>query len=128
MGKAQQRQTVQANKKRRVPDFKVNEEDPNDKVFIIKRNWSTDRPSDKLDFPMTRNSYEIEKMEGHSYKLKLPASWRGSRVFHADRLRKDPANPLPGQESENPGSNELDGKEEWEVDRILTSRKYYGRL
>lgn len=47
---AQKRMVRQANKHRREPDFDVG-----DYVYIIKKSWSTDRPSDKLDFPMIRN-------------------------------------------------------------------------
>jgi len=121
--KSQEKQALQANRHRREPDF-----GPGDRVFVVKKTWSTDRPSDKLDFPLTRQHYEIEAMVGHSYKLKLPDGWRASRVFHADRLRKFPNNPLPGQANENPGPEELDGGDEWEVDRILTSREHYGKL
>lgn len=49
IAKAQERQTVQANRGRREPDFGVG-----DRVFIIKKGWPTDRPSDKLDYPQTR--------------------------------------------------------------------------
>ena len=47
--RAQERMTNQANKHRRKPDFGVG-----DRVFIVKKVWSTTRPSDKLDYPLTR--------------------------------------------------------------------------
>lgn len=100
----------QANKHGSEPDFGVG-----DKFFIIKKSWSTtDRPSDKLDFSLTKKSYKITQMKGYSYELEVPSSWRMSKIFHADRLRKDLDNPLPG-----PGI--IDDEEEWEVDRILSS-------
>lgn len=123
IAKAQERQARQANKHRREPDFGVG-----DHVFIVKKVWSTDRPSTKLDYPMTRNHYEIEAMKGHSFRLKVPHQWKGTRVFPADRLRLYPNNPLPGQEAENPPAEVLDGDEEWELERILTSRLHYRKL
>lgn len=115
--------TKQSNKKRRIPDFGVN-----DSVFVVKKSWSTDRPSDKLDFSLTRCHYKIKKMSGYSYRLEVPERWRATDVFCADRLRKYPNNPLPGQASENPDAEEIDSHEEWEVERIVTSRLRYGKL
>jgi hypothetical protein len=120
---AQDRMREQANRHRREPDF-----GPGDRVFIIRKTWSTDRPSDKLEFPMTKQHYEIDKLCGTSYLLKVPPGWRGCKIFHADRLRKCPNNPLPGQECERPAAEIVDDEEEWEVDRILASRIHYRKL
>ena len=113
----QDRMTVQANKHRREPDFGVG-----DWVIIRKKVSSTDRPSDKLDYPMTRNRYKIKEMVGHSYRLEVPQGWRGTDIFHADRLRRHPNNPLTGQGSEQPAGEVIEGQEEWEVERVLASR------
>jgi hypothetical protein len=61
MAAAQERQAKQANKKRREPDF-----GPGDMVYVIKKTWKTDRPSDKLDYPLAR-PFKIDKIVGHSY-------------------------------------------------------------
>jgi hypothetical protein len=121
IAKAQERQRATANRHRREPDF-----GPGDWVHIIKRTWVTDRPSDKLDFPLTKRSYKITEMNGHSYRLEVPHGWRGSETFHADRLRRYPNNPLPGQETDNPDAETVNDGEEWEVERILASR-IFGR-
>lgn len=42
--------------------------------------------SDKLDFLMIWNFYEIEKMEGYFYKLKFLVLWCGFCVFYVDWL------------------------------------------
>ena len=70
----------------------------------------------------------VEKTATGAYRLDMPASWQGSTEFLADRLRRYPNNPLPGQASENPPGEDIEGQEEWEVDRILASRTYYGKL
>jgi hypothetical protein len=122
MAEAQGRQMKQANKKRRIPDF-----GPEDKVYVIKKTWKTDRPSDKLDYPLA-GPFKILEMVGHSYRLQLPASYKIWPVFHADRLRKDPDNPLPGQINKESDAIEVNGELEWEVEKILSSRVRYGKL
>jgi transposase InsO family protein len=125
MAKAQSRQVHQANRHRREPDFDVGDE-----VRVIRKTWSssTDRPSDKLEYPMTKGHYRIREKQGHSYLLELPGSWQGPRLFHADRLRRHPNNPLPGQKSTSPGSEIVDGEEMWEVEKILGSKTAHGKL
>lgn len=123
MGLAQERMSHQTNLRRRSPDFDIG-----DYVFVIKQTYLTDRPSTKLDFPLTRNSYRIAQMNGFSYVLEVPESWKGSTTFHADRLRKDPRDPLPGQDFIRPSHEVVDNEEEWEVEKILTSRVHYKTL
>jgi transposase InsO family protein len=120
---AQERMIQQANKHRKEPDFGVG-----DRVFIVKKGWSTNRPSDKLDFALTRRHYKITKAYGNAYELELPDNWRAARQFNAERLRKYPDNPLPGQEAENPAGELVDGEEEWEVEKVTASRLYYHKL
>jgi hypothetical protein len=122
MKQAQEQQAKQANKKRQIPDF-----GPKDKVYVIKKTWKTDRPSDKLDYPLA-SPFEILEIVGHLYHLKLPASYRVWLVFYADRLCKDPGNPLPSQVNPKPGAEEVNSKLEWEVEKILSSCVLYGKL
>lgn len=124
IAQAQERMVEQANRKRRKPDFDVG-----DKVFVIKKAWSTTRPSDKLDFPLTRTPYEIiSKIKDNVFRLKVPEGWRATDQFNADRLRRFPDNPLPGQAAENPDGELLDGEEEWEVEELTASRLHYRKL
>lgn len=122
---AQQAMCDQANKSRRVPDFGVG-----DKVLILKKVWSTDQPGDVLTFPLTQQPLTIKGMKGHSYELEVPAGWKGTTVFHADRLRLFKDDPMPGQAAENPAGEivDPDAGEEWEVDHVTSSRLYYGKL
>jgi hypothetical protein len=53
----------QANKKRRILDFSLK-----DKVYMIKKTWKTDRPSNKLDYPLIR-PFKIIKIARHLYRL-----------------------------------------------------------
>ena len=122
--------TDQANQHRRDPDFGVN-----DFVYVIRKKGTlTDRPGDKLDYPMMRRPYKITRVRPenpNTFELELPGSWKGSKWFHADRLRKYPNNPMPGQDYERPTGDVIDpalGEEEWEVDKILTSKIRYKKL
>lgn len=126
MSASQDKMSAQANLHRREPDFDVG-----DRVFIVKKVWTTDRPSDKLVYPLTRNHYRIQARERHSYRLEVPDSWRSTRVFTADRLRKYLNNPLPGQDFERPDGDEVEpgsDETEWEVEKVLSSRLYYRKL
>ena len=49
-------------------------------------------------------------------------------VFHADRLRKDPENPLPGQVQEPLEEIVINSEPEYRVDEIIASRLHYGKL
>jgi len=51
-----------------------------------------------------------------------------SNVFHADRLQKDLDNPLPGQNRELEEPVLINSEPEYEIDKILASRTYHGRL
>ena len=49
-------------------------------------------------------------------------------VFSADRLRKHPDNPIPGQKAPETPPEDVNGYPEWEVQEILTSRLHRGEL
>jgi hypothetical protein len=55
-----------ANKHRRAVDFGVGDE-----VYLKTKDWSTDRPSQKLDFLMA-GPYKVTEKVFDSFKLKLP--------------------------------------------------------
>lgn len=48
--------------------------------------------------------------------------------INADRLRRYPNDPVPGQAAEQPDAEEVDGEDQWEVDKIVASRLWRGRL
>ena len=89
--RSQQANQRQANKKRREPDFDVE-----DRVQLLTDNLRTDRPSRKLDNQQI-GPYKIVAKKGYSYQLDLPPLIGIYRVFHASLLRKALDNPLPRQ-------------------------------
>src|SRR5579871_4891225 len=114
--KSQQRESQQANKHRREPNFGVG-----DFVYVSRKGWSTDRPSIKLDHQRA-GPFRILEMRGHSYVVDLPKHMKMENVFSADRLRKAAMNPLPGQIESPPPPVEINGEPEYPVARILASR------
>jgi hypothetical protein len=59
------------------------------------KHWKTDRLSRKLGNQI-EGPFEILEERGHSFLLKLPETMKVHPVFHAEKLRKDPGNPLLG--------------------------------
>jgi hypothetical protein len=94
---------------------------------VIKKTWKTNRPLNKLDYPLT-SPFKILEMVRHSYRLKLPTSYRIWPVFYTDKLRKDPGNPLPSQVNPKPNVEKINGELKWEVEKILSSRVLHGKL
>jgi len=123
MARSQERYAAQANKHRRPVDFGVG-----DKVWVTTKYWKNDRPSRKLANQM-EGPYEILEQVGHSFRLKLPESMKIHPVFHAEKLRKDHGNPLPGQSNPEPPPLELqDGETEYEVQEVLAVKLLRGKL
>ena len=119
---SQKQMATQANKTRREPDFTVG-----DSVYVTRKGWTTGRPSIKLDHQLA-GPFRITGMKRNSYELDLPAHMKMDNLFHADRLRKDPNNPLPGQLQEPETLIIINGEPEWTVDQILASRNHRGTL
>jgi hypothetical protein len=81
----------------------------------------------KLDNQLV-GPYPIIAMKSHSYVIDLPPHMKIHNVFHADRLWKDPQNPLPGQKEEPEEPIEINNEKEWVVGEVLSSRVKNGVL
>ena len=51
-----------------------------------------------------------------------------SNIFYTNQLQKDLDNPLPGQNRELEEPVLINSEPEYKINKILTSRTYYGRL
>lgn len=122
MKKAQERQTIQANKSRKEIDFDVG-----DKVFICRKYWRTLQPSRKLA-NQNAGPFEVLERKGNAFILNFPESIKVHNPVNANKLRKAADDPLPGQVNEEPEPFEVNGELEWEVDQILGVREVYGKL
>jgi hypothetical protein len=72
--------------------------------------------------------YMILEQVGHAYQLDLPPTIKIHPVISADKLRKAANDPFPGQILEPGLPIVVNGQEEWDVEEILASRAYYGKL
>lgn len=96
-----------------------------DSVYVSKKGFSTEAPTTKLDSQYA-GPWTILEEKGNSFILDTPIWYKGSKLFHADRLRKASSNPLPQQVNEPEPPEEISGEPEWEVDGILASR-FFGQ-
>jgi hypothetical protein len=109
-----------ANRKRTpAPAYQVGDE-----VFIDARHISTTRPSKKLDWKNLGPFKVVKGISSHAYQLDLPESLKIHNVLPTSRLRPAPFmnEALPGQTQEPPPPVEVDGEEEYIVERIEDSR------
>lgn len=111
----------QADKHRRDVSYNIG-----DKVWVSSKDIKT-RPSQTLEDKMF-GPYRIIGRVGTSYRLELPTTFKRTNTFHPSKLRLDPDDPLPGQHPPPPRPVEVEGEDEWELDDILQSRRYRGRL
>jgi hypothetical protein len=103
---------------------------PGDRVYLDAKDIKTTRPSQKLAHRRL-GPYRVEKMVGtHACKLKLPLGLgRLHPVFPITKLTLAVPDPIIGRRPKPPPPPVLvDGQQEWEVEAILNSRMFRGRL
>jgi len=107
------------------PNFKLG-----DKVWLNAQNITTTRPMKKLDHKWL-GPYAINKVVSrNAYGLALPSSFGQTHpVFSVTLLCPYSPNSIPGRSIAQPPPPIIqDGIEEYEVDQILDSRIFYGKL
>ena len=103
-------------------DFQVG-----DKVYVLTKSWNINRPSQKLDQQMA-GPYAVLEQVGNAFRIDLPPLIQIHLVISANKLHKAANDPLPGQLQEPGPLIIVNGQEEWDVDKVLASRGYYGKL
>jgi len=99
-----------------------------DLVWLSSKNLTTQRPSKKLDHKQFGPFKVLRQVGDSSYELELPEGMNIHPVFHANLLRLHPPESLPGQTQEPPPPVVVDNQEEYEVDEVLDSRLWHGKL
>jgi hypothetical protein len=101
-----------------------------DKVWLSAKHIQTARPSKKLDYKRLGPFKVTKVINRNAYRLELPYSMKVHNVFHVSLLDRY-VGPVPGQQPSDPPpaiTAENPDAEEWEVERVLDSRKRYKRL
>ncbi|EEA26621.1 retrovirus polyprotein, putative [Talaromyces marneffei ATCC 18224] len=120
---AQERQTTQANKKRRPVNFTVG-----DMVYVTNEGWDTGRPGRKLGHQQ-EGPFPVVRQVGHAFELGLPKGMRVHPIFAPEKLRlAATTEPLQGQLEDEGPELEVNGYSEWEVEKILASRIMWRKL
>ena len=95
---------------------------PDDKLWLLRRNISTTRPSSKLDVRRLGPFPIIGPVDTSSFRLDLPPSMHIHPVFHVSLLEPHVANTFPGRVEKIPPPFHVDGFPEFEVREILNSK------
>jgi hypothetical protein len=98
-----------------------------DRVWLYTRNLNTERPSKKLDRKFVGLFLVKERIGSLAYRLDLSKSIRNIHdVFNVSLL--EPYQTDSRSEPEQPPALQVEGKEEYEVEEILDSKRVRGKL
>jgi hypothetical protein len=109
---------------------KVKGYEEGDLVYLESTHIRTDRPSRKLDDKRYGPFKVVRKGMHSNYELELPPTWKGVYpVFNEQYLTKARTPSFPNQQPPPPPPPvEMEGQPEYEVEEILSSRRYRGRI
>jgi hypothetical protein len=100
-----------------------------DQVWLNLKNMRSRRPTKKLDWKNAGPYEIIAKVSPYAFRLRLPDSIRIWPVINVSNLMPTADyEPLPGQRQEPPPPIEIDGEQEYAVERILSARVFRRRL
>jgi hypothetical protein len=98
-----------------------------DLIFVSTVNFSTTCPSKKLDYRKLGPFPVLEKFSPVTYKIELPKSVQVHLVFHVSLLEPAYKDPNP-KRNVTPPPVIVNSEVEWEVEKILNSRKFRHHL
>jgi hypothetical protein len=93
-------------------------------VWLEGRHLRTNQPTAKLA-PKRHSPFKvIQVMSPVNYQLELPTQWSIHDVFHTDLLTPYHETPTHGANYQHPPPDLIEGVEEYEVEKVLDSRRY----
>jgi hypothetical protein len=95
-----------------------------DQVWLEGRHLRTNQPTAKLAPKRHRPFRVIQVMSAVNYRLELPTQWSIHDVFHTDLLTPYHETPIHGANYQRPLPDLVEGVEEYEVEKVLDSRRY----
>jgi hypothetical protein len=106
-------------RKRTAPTFQTG-----DQVWLDERNIKMFHPTAKLA-PKCHGPFPIVRvLSPITCELRLPVQWRLHPVFHVDLLTPYRETEFHGTNYDKPPPDLIDGEEEYEVERIVASRRF----
>jgi hypothetical protein len=99
-----------------------------DKVWLLRRNVRTTRPSDKLDYKRLGPFTITAQIGPVAFRLQLPASMKIHNVFHTSLLEPYYHSTIPGRKEKAAPPVYIEDQEEWEISSILDSKLIHGKL
>ncbi|GGV51932.1 hypothetical protein GCM10010495_81700 [Kitasatospora herbaricolor] len=122
--KTQKRQKINADiYRKKQPQLNVS-----NKVWLLRRNIKTTRPCDKLNYRKLNPFSVSEQINPVTYRLHLPESIKIHPVFHVSLLEPYKTVNIQGRKQIPPPPIEVDNNEEFEVKKILNSRRRRNKL
>ena len=70
----------------------------------------------------------VESVGTHAYRLKFPPSIKRHPVVLVSEIEPASDDPFPGQRYPPPPPVVVDGEQEWEVEEVVDSRRWYRKL
>jgi hypothetical protein len=98
-----------------------------DQVWLEGRHLRTNQPTTKLAPKCHRPFKVIQVMSAINYRLELPMQWSIHDVFHTDLLTPYHETVTHGANYQRPPPDLVEGVEEYEVEKVLDSRRYRRR-
>ena len=97
-------------------------------VWLLPRNIRTTRPCKKLDYKKIGLFKILAKIGSNAYKLELPSTMKIHNTFHISLLEPYNDNKFSSQRKQPPPPIIIEGEPEYELEEIIDSRLYYGKL
>jgi hypothetical protein len=99
-----------------------------DLVWLEASDIKQNRPSKKLSDKRLGPYKIVRQLNRNAYALELPANFRIHNSFHVSKLHRYNRPTIPNQKPTPPLPVEVEGEEEYEIEKILDSRMRGGKL